>query len=298
MISDYRRGLLMALGTATLWGAASSIAKLTSAQGLSQLSVMAYRAVVVALLVGLWLFFRKGRDAFRISRRLLGAYVSLGFLTVVCTSAGFMLSCVYLPVPQALILHYTFPLVTIVGDFLITKERPTGMQIASAFLIVVGLYVGFGMGGGIAGSFSTLGVVWGVISVLGLSGQTLLTRVIQKDGKSDAIVQLFYAHLFGGAMVIVGKSLLMGWEDLAGLTPRIFLLIQYPTLCAGLIAFGLLFSALKYIPATVASLICTLEIVFGLALMPILLGIAPSLQEMAGAAVVLFAVGVATIKKK
>lgn len=297
MMSDYKKGLLMALTTAVLWGGASSLAKLTSAEGLSQLSVVVYRAIVVVVLVGLWLLAKKGRDVFMLSRRTLALYVALGFLTMVCTTGGFMLSCVYLTIPQAVILHYTFPLLTILGDVFLTKERPGIPQILASVLIITGLYVGFFMGRGI-GAISMPGLAWGTLSVFGVAGIAILTRTAMKDGRGDPLLQLFYSHLFGGLMLAVGKTALIGWGDLSGLTPQIFAIVQYFVLGPGLIAFALLFTSMRYISASTASLICSLEIVIAIVVMIPLFHTLPTAQEVAGSLIILFAVCISMIPRR
>lgn len=297
MVTNYQKGLLMALGTALFWGASSSVAKLISAQGVHQLTVMVYRAIFVFFVVGAWILHRRGREAFRLSGRLCAIYAVLGFLTLVCMAGGYMMSCVYLSVPQAVILHFTFPIPTILGDIFITRERPTPIQIAASLLIVLGLYVGFAMDGGL-GTLSFVGLAWGLLSVFGFAAQTLTTRYIVKGGKTDPIVQLFYTHVFGGIMVFIGKSLFFGWSDLSAITPIAFALMQYPATMGGMFAFALLFSSMKYIPATTASLVCTLEIVLALAMMPLLLGELPTPHETAGSLIILFAVAISTLRKK
>ena len=300
MISNYRKGILMAALTAVVWGGSGPFAKIISANGLSQITVSVYRTWFVVVVVGLWLLWGRGPSAFRASRQTLVAYVAIGFLSIVCTGMGYMMSCVYLTVPQAVILHYTFPLLTIAGDCLLTKERPTLLQAAAGVLIVVGLYVGFAMGSGLGGleKISVLGAIWGTISVVGFSAQNLMTRSMLRDGGTDPIVQLFYANVFGGIMVVAGKSLFLGWGDLHLITPRIFLLMQYPAVMGGLIGFALLFTSMKYIPATLASLLCSLEVVSTLAAMPLLLGSFPTMQEAMGAAIILFAVAISTVRRR
>lgn len=297
MISGYRKGILMASLTAILWGASGSFVKLISAEGLHQVTVIIFRTCFIVLTVGPWLALRRGTDALRASGRMLAAYALLGFLTIVCMTTGYMLSCVYLTVPQAVILHYTFPLLAIAGDCFITHERPTLLQGAAAVLILVGLYVGFAMGEGL-GTVSVIGAVWGMISVIGFAGQNLITRSLLKGGKRDPLVQLFYVNLFGGIMLLTIKTVLLGWNDLDLITPRVALLMVYPVVVTGLIGFALLFSSMKYIPATLASLVCSLEVVSTLAAMPLLLGSLPTMQEIVGALIILFAVVVSTVRRK
>jgi drug/metabolite transporter (DMT)-like permease len=264
--------------------------------GLSQISVVSYRAVSIAVLIGAWLWMKKGIHVFRASREMLAAYSLLGIFTIILNSTGFMMSCVFLSVPQALMLGYTSPIVTMAGSAFVTGEKPTPIQVVAGFMVLLGLYIGFVMGTDSGGPISLVGVAWAGLSVMGSSGQALLSRRISKTGHPDPLLQLFFAHLFGGFILIVGRTLLGSWSDLANLTPRAFALVQYPALVSGLIAYGLLFSALKHIPAPLVSLVCTLEIVFALMLTPILVHQVPTMHEIMGCFIILAAVACATIK--
>lgn len=294
MIAGYPRGVALAFATALLWGLSGPIAKLISRDGLSMTSVVAYRCLLVCLLLGIHRA-RSGR-AFILSRRMNAFYAVLGFAAIVCMATGYMFSCVYLSIAQAVMLHYTFPLLTMAGDVFLTRERPPLGQLAAALMILVGVYIGFDVGGGVAG-VSLPGFVWGLISVLGFAAQSLLVRHVSRGGMSDPFEQVFYTHAFGGAMLIAGKTLFVGWGDLAGLSPQTFALVQYPALASGLLGFVCMYASLRYISATTMSLICSLEIVFTLLSTPLLLGGAHSARELAGCAVVLASVAAGTLAR-
>ena len=68
--AGFARGVLLALGTAVLWGGTSPISKYIGSHGVSMVSVMCYRALLVVLLVGAWLRYTRGRGWYRISRPL------------------------------------------------------------------------------------------------------------------------------------------------------------------------------------------------------------------------------------
>lgn len=290
LINNYWKGVLLALCTALLWGGTTPTAKIIASTGLSQITVISYRAIFIVTVVGAWLFYIGGREKFKLSHGTFTMYFMLGLFTVVLNCTGFMMSCSYLSVPKVLILHYTFPLVTMAGGVLITKEKPLFIEVLAGFLIVVGLYVGFALGNTDESGISTVGVIWGIVSVIGISGQVLISRSMGKENRSDPILQLFYSYLFGGALLIALNSLFGGWSDIKVMTPKLFLILQYPAAFAGLLGFGCLFFSLKYIPSSTASLICTLEIVFALMLAPLLLDQVPTSYELVGCVIVMAAV--------
>ena len=288
----------MVFGTSLLWGAMSPISKIISAYGFSQISVMSYRAVFITVFVGGGLMLKRGLSAFIISRKMLASYSALGIFALVLNATGFVMSCDYLTVPQVLIIHYTFPLLTMAGSLIINKEKPGLIQILAGGFIILGLCVGFDIFNTDLAEISRTGVIWGLISVFGLSAQTLLSRSISKGEQPDATLQLFFSYFIGGIVLIIGKSLFVGWSDLQVMTPKLFTIIQYPAIAAGLAAFWLLFSGLQHIPATTASLICSLEIVFALILTPVLLNQLPSPHELAGCTIILAAVVTSTLSGK
>ncbi len=285
----------MALGTALIWGPTGAIAKMITSNGLSQISVVSYRAVSIAILIGAWLWMKKGISVFRTSREMLTAYALLGILTIIFNSTGFMMSCVYISVPQALMLGYTSPIVTMAGSAFLPEKNPRCPGDCWVHGLL-GLYIGFVMGTESGGPISLVGVAWAGVSVTGSSGQALLSRRISKTRHTDPLLQLFFAHLFGGFFLIAGRTVLGSWSDLANLTPRGFALAQYPALMSGLVAYGLLFSALKHIPAPLVSLICTLEIVFALMLTPLLVHQVPTMHEITGCSIIIAAVAFSTIR--
>jgi len=288
----------MALGTALLWGAMSPIAKVIASYGVSQITVMSYRAVVIVLITGAWLLFSKGKRFFCIKKELFFWYGVIGILALVFNASGFMMSSVYLSVPNALMLHYTFPLVTMAGSIIITKERPTLGQIFSGFLVLLGLYIGFVTSYQGESLISRIGLAWGILSVLGLSGQTLITRRLLQLGEGDPLSQLFFSHLLGGVALIILKSLISGWSDLGNVTPSLMFIIQYPAFFSGLLGHGLLYASLKNISASASSLICSLEIVFALLFAFFLLSQIPTLNELLGCFIILFSVVFSVGKEK
>ena len=296
--NKYWFGIALAAATALVWGGTSVFAKLVNAAGISQLTVMAYRTIAVSLITGIWLYAKHGTAPFRQPKEMAVSYFLIGLFTVAMNSTSFTMSCNYLSVAQVLILHYTFPLLVMAGSVYITREQPTVMQIIAAVLILVGLYVGFMPGrSGFAG-ISLKGVFWGLVSVAGITAQTLLSRRMFNQGRTtDPLTQLFYSHFWGGLIIITANSIFGSWNDVTRINLCSFLLMQYQMAGSGLIGVGLYFASLKYISAAAASLLTALEIVFAQLLAAALLHQLPSVNEIAGSVIILAAITCSTLKR-
>lgn len=286
----------MTLIAAVCWGIMSPIAKVLLNAGISLMSVMAFRALFVVITSGPLIYFSKGMKAFRPERRMLNFYLLSGILSVVFSGGGFLMSLKYLSVPEALILHYTFPLVTLMGSLFITHEKPTFLQVISGFLIVSGVYLGMVGGEKTFSGISIPGLMWGILAIIGISGQALVARRMCKGQKTDQLILLFFAHLSGGIVLVLGKSWMMGWTDLSNFTVMLFGLMVLQSFSGSLLAYGLFYTALKYVPAATVSLLCTLEIVVAVGLTALLLGQLPSVQEITGCLIIIVAIICATIR--
>lgn len=297
MIGGYAKGVLMSVAASFAWGFSGVFVKLILNDGVGQATVMTIRTLAVSVMLFPWLVFTRGVSSMLVERRVLAYFALIGLVSFVCAAMMYLISCEYLTVAQAVILHYTAPMLSILGDLFITKERPTRLQFIAVFLIIIGLYVGFSDGGGL-GPISWIGVFFGTISVIGSAAQNLLTRTYVKRGRVDPVVQLFWSNVFGFVMIAVGTTFTRGWGDVANITMHTVMLLVYPIFGCSLLGFGFLYCATRYIPATLISLICSLEVLITLAGIPLLLGSLPTVRETIGSAIVLAAVVMSTIRKK
>ncbi len=286
----------MTLIAAVCWGIMSPIAKVLSSAGISLMSVMAFRALFVVITIGPYIYLSKGPGVFRPDRSMFRFYLLSGILSVVFSGGGFLMSLKYLSVPEALILHYTFPLVTLLGSLYITHEKPTFLQVVSGFLIIAGVYLGMIGGEKTFSGLSVPGLLWGGLAIIGISGQALVARRVCKGQETDQLVLLFFAHLLGGTVLALGKSAIVGWDDIINFTSPLFCLLVFQAFCGSLLAYGFFYTALKYLPAATVSLLCTLEIVVAVGLTSLLLGQSPSMQEVIGCAIIIIAIVCATVR--
>lgn len=289
-LNNYWRGALLALTAAVCWGIISPVAKVLTAAGIDLMSVMVYRSLFTLTASGLFLFFTHGVEAFRVESGYLRFYVISGTLSVAFAGGGFLTSLEYLSVAEALVIHYTFPLAAIMGSLYFTHERPTVLQCVAGVLIVCGVFIGMGGSLGALMNISLPGLFWGLLAVVGMSGQALATRRFSLEHKVDEFRLLFFSNAVGIVLLFAFKTLWYGWSDLANFTLPLFSLMTLQAFTGSLVAYGVFFAALKCIPAAMASLLCTMEIVVAVLLTAIFVHQIPSVHEVVGCALILVAI--------
>ena len=70
-MNKYWHGVAMTLIAAVCWGIMSPIAKVLAGAGISLMSVMAFRALFVVIIMGPYLCYTKGREVFRPDSNML-----------------------------------------------------------------------------------------------------------------------------------------------------------------------------------------------------------------------------------
>lgn len=292
----------MGLSTGACWGITSPITKAFASAGVSPLSIVTFRAMITSIVLGVFFFIKNSNTIIHQSYTMLRFYFICGLLSVVCAGGGYLMSLKYLSVAQALILNYTSPLVTLVLATFINHEQPTVQQLLAGILIILGVYYGMNVHNPSGMTVSFAGVIWGILGVIGLSGQPIYVRNFgQKNSYKipmNAMLVVFYLNLFGCIVMFIGKTLTQGWKDLVNLTPKLLCLLILLTASSSIIGQSCFYSSMKYLPAATVSLLCTFEIVVGLITSTIFIGMFPSLNEVIGCLFIIAAIVCTSIDTK
>lgn len=292
MMKGYRSqtiGVLLALSTGISWGIVSPLARLLADRGVDMLTVIFLRTIIVTMIVGAWLILSRDSERFRTGKKDIPLLVATAFM-VVFTSTGFLLSIKYLNVPIALLIHYLFPLATILGALIFLREIPSRKQVTAGVLVLFGLWVGLYDNNSFSQiQFSGLGIFWALVAVVGLSSQSLLGRAAALR-RLDYKKVVFYSNFMGLFMLGLFKLHFYGMTDILSLTRDEMSLILLIGLVGGAMASVAYYSSLRFIPSALASLLCTSEIIVGMLGSSFLLKQSPSIPELAGACIIIFAI--------
>jgi drug/metabolite transporter (DMT)-like permease len=192
-------------------------------------------------------------------------------------------------VAVGLLSYSIFPIFTAFLEPLFFKERLVKLNIAFAFLCLFGVYLiipRFDLSNSIY-----QGVLWGILSAMTFALLVILNRYLAQ--KYSSLVITFYQDFFATLLLLPSIFFVRPEFKLR----NILLLIILGVLCtAG--AHSLFIKGLKYIKAQTASIIGSLEPVYGIILALVLLGEIPSLRTILGGIVILGAVFIVTLRTR
>lgn len=176
----------------------------------------------------------------------------------------------------------SFPLFTAALEPLLLRQRPSRIQIIAALLILPGIYL-------LVPSFNledrtTLGVAWGVLSGATFALLSVANRWLSRSYPST-VLSLYQSVV--AAIVLLPLVVLTPWTEL--FTPQaLIILIILGVVCTA-IAHTLFIESMRDITAQSASLLASLEPVWGIVFGVLLLGDIPAAKTLLGGVIILCA---------
>ncbi|WP_286954061.1 MULTISPECIES: DMT family transporter [Aminobacterium] len=300
--SNKRDGIMFVFVASFLWGTLSPVGKILAALKTDMLLVALVRAGCVFLGGGLFLLWRDP-SLFRISFK---QFILVGFFSifgVVGIYVGYFMALQDLTVATAVVVLYTYPLLTLIGSALIMKEPPSPTLILAAFLGLIGVGVTvWGSGTSLLIRESVRGFLWIFISVLGMVAYSLFGRWVAKNQFIAQESLFVYAHFLGFFWIALFYGVfhsvsLTGWvQALRSLSPAQWGWILYVGFGVSLFGYSSYFLALRTIEASTASTIATIEIVIAITLTSLFMKQLPTAGELLGSLLITIAVVLATGK--
>lgn len=288
-MSNYLKGVLLAGSTGLMWALTTPITKLMWGEGVMIASSVLLRMVIVVLAIGCFLLL-KHPDQLRVRGKDLAV---LFFSAIGPTGLylGFLLSVVYLNVATAVVLHYTFPVVTALCSSLVTGEKTKCSDWAAALLVTAGVACSvLTTEWKLNTAIDIRGILWGLLAVVGLASETLLGRASFTKGGMSNWAQFFYSHFFGIFWISIYITYVGSWHNFAELSVYGWALMLTPCFIGCLLGYTAYYASLRFIPAAIASLSASVEIIGAVGLTSMITEILPTVPEMAGCALIFAAI--------
>ncbi|MFB0565346.1 MAG: DMT family transporter [Candidatus Aminicenantaceae bacterium] len=256
---------------------------------LSPVIIVFGRVVFASIALALLLLFTK-KSLQIIPRKNYLLFFSLGIILAIHW-ISFFKSIQVSTVAVGLLSYSSFPIFTALLEPLFFREKIVAINILFALLCFCGIYL-------IIPEFNLAnsvyqGVLWGLLSGITFAFLTIANRRLSQ--KYSSLVIAFFQDFF--AAIILLPLFFVKQTPIS--TKNLFLLIILGVFCtAG--AHSLFIKSMRYIKAQTASIISSLEPVYGIVLALFLLGEIPELRTISGGAIILgtaFTVSLRTIKR-
>ena len=163
--------------------------------------------------------------------------------------------------------------------WLIARKRPTAFNIVAAIVAVCGIWLV-----SVSSSGETLSIGFGEAMTLGcaVAFAAHIVAVSKFAQKCDALVLTVFQFIAEGALGIVFGAATEAFPGVAAFTPEIIGQMLFLAVFASVVAFGIQNVSLAHVPPTQASLLLSLESVFGVVFSILLYGEQMTLRLVVG----------------
>jgi drug/metabolite transporter (DMT)-like permease len=272
-------GLLLALGSATLYGLNIGFARLASFAGVSGSTIVVYRVLVMLVLAGIvaWALGRSLKVAPHERRTV----VLLGIATAL-VGVCYLSSVAFVPIAVAVVIFYTFPVLIVLASPFVDGTRLTPALLGVVALALLGVVLVVGP------AFESLD--WrGLALALAASIATATQFFAAARAKDTGVfAKTFWIHL-----VVLPTAALIGAVAGSLAPPSALMLAAWPvaiTIGAYLLGFVMQFAALTRITAVAAGIAYCAEPVVAALAAPLILGETLSPIQILGGSLVIAAI--------
>jgi drug/metabolite transporter (DMT)-like permease len=267
-------GYVFSLIGALLFGANGSVTKVVIDGGLTPLQLTQFRVLGCCLIAGVVLLITD-RSAFRLSRRQILVMAVLGVAGVAILQAGYAAALQLLPVGIALLFEYTAVLFVAIIAFFFLREKVRARLWVAIALVLGGLAVVAEIW---ASELNALGIVFALLAAAALTMYFLVGE--RQVGATSPLAVAFWTMLFASAFWAF-------FSNLAAVVVPLWVPLAWNVVFGTFLSFYFSFLALKHLPATVAGITASSEIIFAFVIAWIWLGESLGVVQLVGAAVVL-----------
>jgi len=244
-------GIIFAILSSTAFGFMPIFAKIAYNNGSNAMTLLFFRFLLAAIMLLVYFYIKK--ISLNINKKQLYIILLVGLLGYTSTGIVLFLSYNYISVGLATTMHFIYPAIVIVLNYLVYKEALTKNKVLALLISLIGVYVLIGINSNeinLKGAFLSL-----------FSGFTFAGCVMGINHpelkKLDNSVQVFYFSVCAGTVFLM-FSLLMGQLVLQF---NIYTLSSYIgiSFVSTIISIVLFIKAVKIIGASSASILGTFE---------------------------------------
>lgn len=209
-MAEKRLGTLITLVAGIAWGLSGVSGQYLMSRGVSVDMITSLRLMVSGVFL-LGLAYLTAREqlikVIKSKRALLGIFV-FAMLGLVLNQMAYLQAIYYTNAGTATVLQYLCPILVLAYTCLKNRERPTGVEVISIALAIVGTFFIATHGQLTALAITPLGLAWGLFSALTYALYIILPAQVIDQYGSLSVIGL--GMLMGGLMVTFG---LQTWQE-------------------------------------------------------------------------------------
>lgn len=239
-----------------------------------------YRAVLAAVMIGLFLLVTKQKISFANMKKevplLLASGIALGVNWILLFQAYR-----YTTVSMATLSYYFAPVIVTAVCPILFKEKLTGKQLVCFVMSTVGLVLITGFGS--AGRRDLIGILFGLGAAVFYAGVVLLNKFIQNvDGIHRTFLQFLAAAVVLTPYVMLTDGVMLGSLDMAGWGNLLIVGIVHTG-----VTYCLYFSSLKDLPGQKAAILSYIDPLVAVLVSVLFLGEGLTLWQAIGGGLIL-----------
>ena len=181
-----------------LWGIISVFLKTLDAAGFGTLGIMLCRALISAVILFLFIFF-KDKNLFKIELKDLWMFMGTGIISLTFFSVCYFRSILEIGASVAVILLYTSPIFVLIFSFFLFGEDFSLPKIIAVVFAMAGCVMVTGLGSGNS-YISGRGILIGLCAGLGYALYSIFSRYALE--KYDSLTVTFYTFVFSAVSLL------------------------------------------------------------------------------------------------
>ena len=277
-----------------LWGLVGPLIKLMEWAGSDAASTSFIRMAMAFAIMGVITLAKFGPSSFKLSRRGLVAVVVLGMFCNGVYNLVYSLAIQNAGITVSAVLLNSAPVFTVIASVIIFREGIGPRKVLALLVNIAGCCLAATHGQLDLASLSVLGILCGIASAFTYGMAAIVTRL--SGPSTNAYVMSTYSYLFAAITVAIAFQ---PWESAALYKPEVlgfgFLLALIPTSIAYLVYYK---GVLKMRETSKVPVFASVEMIATALLSAAFFGEALNAATLLGIALVIFSIGLMSLKRK